>query len=331
MKIFIFEYITGGGMLGQAIPASLAREGDMMLQAAVKCFSSCNDAEVMIFRDYRLPYKNHDIEVVNLNPQAKLSVELDNIAQQVDAILVIAPESDGFLYSICKQLSNFDCAVLNCSLECIALTSDKYKTYTYFKNYSVPQIPTYKKDELNSITEKILIMKPVDGVGCEYTYIGESREQLLKFLKLHPEKEFIFQPYIEGVSASISLMCWEDDFQILSVNEQIIEVDNEELTLNQCHVNAIDPGQFKEFVKQLVKNLRGLRGYVGVDVLVTGKEILLVEINPRLTTSFAGLHAALGVNTADALLKCFQNNKLHRIYPNQNKSIYVHLETGCAA
>ena len=36
MRLLICEYVTGGGFLGQPLPASLAREGDMMLAALVK-------------------------------------------------------------------------------------------------------------------------------------------------------------------------------------------------------------------------------------------------------------------------------------------------------
>lgn len=45
----------------------------------------------------------------------------------------------------------------------------------------------------------------------------------------------------------------------------------------------------------------GLRGYVGVDV-VLGEQDVAVEINPRLTTSYVGLRALAGFNLAAAVL-----------------------------
>ena len=44
--------------------------------------------------------------------------------------------------------------------------------------------------------------------------------------------------------------------------------------------------------------------------MLTEKEIMLVEINPRLTTSYAGLKSALGVNPADLILQTFIHKKL---------------------
>ena len=33
MKIFVFEWVSGGGLVAEPLPPSLAREGDMMLHA----------------------------------------------------------------------------------------------------------------------------------------------------------------------------------------------------------------------------------------------------------------------------------------------------------
>ena len=39
--------------------------------------------------------------------------------------------------------------------------------------------------------------------------------------------------------------------------------------------------------------LPGLRGYIGVDVILTESEAVVIEVNPRLTTSYLGVRAAL--------------------------------------
>jgi len=44
-----------------------------------------------------------------------------------------------------------------------------------------------------------------------------------------------------------------------------------------------------------------LRGYVGVDVILTQDEALLIEINPRLTTSYIGLRQVIDLNLAQAI------------------------------
>ena len=57
-----------------------------------------------------------------------------------------------------------------------------------------------------------------------------------------------------------------------------------------------------------VASLPDAHGYLGVDLVLgedlSGREDVVVEINPRLTTSYVGLRAALrpGTNLADAML-----------------------------
>ena len=37
----------------------------------------------------------------------------------------------------------------------------------------------------------------------------------------------------------------------------------------------------------------GLRGYVGVDLVLTGSDAVVIEINPRLTTAYLGVRSAI--------------------------------------
>ncbi|HUL10406.1 MAG TPA: hypothetical protein VLV76_29025 [Candidatus Acidoferrum sp.] len=41
MRLLICEHVAGGGFLGQPLPASLTREGDMMPAALVKDVAIC--------------------------------------------------------------------------------------------------------------------------------------------------------------------------------------------------------------------------------------------------------------------------------------------------
>jgi tyramine---L-glutamate ligase len=54
LRLLICEYVTGGGFLGQPLPASLVREGDMMLAALVKDVAGIGGIEIASVRDGRL-------------------------------------------------------------------------------------------------------------------------------------------------------------------------------------------------------------------------------------------------------------------------------------
>ena len=42
----------------------------------------------------------------------------------------------------------------------------------------------------------------------------------------------------------------------------------------------------------MVESFSGLRGYVGVDVVLGQDKLYVVDVNPRLTTSYVGLRAS---------------------------------------
>ncbi len=65
-------------------------------------------------------------------------------------------------------------------------------------------------------------------------------------------------------------------------------------------------------------------GYAGIDLIETAEQILVLEINPRLTTSFAGIDAALGVNVAEMVLQLLQGEP--DINPLRNQAITINVQ-----
>jgi hypothetical protein len=59
--------------------------------------------------------------------------------------------------------------------------------------------------------------------------------------------------------------------------------------------------------RRAVEAVPGLLGYVGVDLILgepdDGSRDVVIEINPRLTTSYVGLRAMADVNLAEAMLR----------------------------
>jgi len=51
-----------------------------------------------------------------------------------------------------------------------------------------------------------------------------------------------------------------------------------------------------------VESIGGLNGYVGVDMVLTRNGPVMMEINPRLTTSYIGLRKTVNLNLAQAII-----------------------------
>jgi len=331
MDILIFEYITGGGMIEKTLPPSLAQEGEMMLSAVVRDFEVLPHHNVSVLRDSRLKatkISNNDI-VINSGDNYIECIEA--LVQHIGALLIIAPETDGILTSLCERFSNHDYMLLNSNIESIKLASNKYETYKYLQDYDIAQIPTFLPFEIDAIKASQFVMKPVDGVGCENMSLLSNRTELKAAVAQDKSGQFIVQPYINGTHASLNLICWNGECLLLSCNEQCMKVENEGFELVKCQVNAFDKNNFKKFCKILVSSLPSLQGYIGVDILITEKNILLVEINPRLTTSYAGLSSALGVNPAEMILHCFAYQQLPKFEATRNNKITIEIEADRAA
>jgi hypothetical protein len=62
-----------------------------------------------------------------------------------------------------------------------------------------------------------------------------------------------------------------------------------------------------ELGRKAVTAVSGLRGYVGVDLVLRGQDHV-IEINPRLTTSYIGLRALAKTNLAEAMLRVVEGH-----------------------
>jgi predicted ATP-grasp superfamily ATP-dependent carboligase len=76
------------------------------------------------------------------------------------------------------------------------------------------------------------------------------------------------------------------------------------LALTGLQVNAWPDteGRLTGLAARIADAVPSLWGYVGVDLVLTADGPVVLEINPRLTTSYAGIRRALQVNVAAMVL-----------------------------
>jgi len=317
-------------MLGQPLPRSLAREGEMMIHAVVNDFRLVPGCSVFVLRDKRFDHDVAGVSTVIVEPGEHYRDKLNELAPKLDALLIIAPENDDILFSLSKWCSSQPFKLFNCKPETIKLTSNKYATYRYLQTHGIPQILTCLAGAAVQLQGEQFVMKPIDGVGCTEVSLLNGRPELEKAAVRPDRDRYVFQPYIRGVHASLSLLCLQGACLVLSCNEQFIREADSRLQWLKCNVNAFAREKFMSFSDRLAQALPGLRGYVGVDIVITEKQILLTEVNPRLTTSYVGLGAALGVNPAELILKCFLDKQVPRSLPDSNVEVMVDLEENYA-
>lgn len=308
MRIFLYEHITGGGYMSEPLPTSLAKEGDMMLRTLANDLTALPDVEIFTTRDPRLaPLEINNVlefPVQSKDHACRIFHHCSALAQYA---WPIAPETDGVLEKLSHVVQESSCRLIGSTAQAVHIASSKFKTAQWLSGYGLPTIPIYRHvEELPSHINQIVV-KPDDGAGCINTILL-SRMELEKWWAINKGEKLILQPYIHGDSKSLSLLFNEEDVQVLSCNRQQVHVKTNQFQFHGVDVNAYQDhrGRYQALAEQIRQAIPGLWGYVGVDIIENSQGTFVVDINPRLTTSYVGLSEALNVNVAGLILDLLQ-------------------------
>jgi predicted ATP-grasp superfamily ATP-dependent carboligase len=336
MKILVYEHITSGALCAEPLPGHLAREGNAMLQALLNDLAENQEIQLVILRDSRLDipsniHRYHYIRDLNEFRRCWLAC-LD----YVDAVLPIAPETDGLLAEIQTWALKAGKHLLGCRPEATHIAASKSRTAKCLSAAGLITAPTVwlRNWQPNNCMEGALICKPDDGAGCTDVLYFESATALSTWKQQRPPETWenqIVQPYLQGTAASLCLLCGEDKARLLCGNHQQIQVEDGAMRLTGITVNGIehhrlDHKTLEDIADTIAGALPGLWGFVGVD-LILGPQPVVLEINPRLTTSYVGLREAYGINPATWLLTLLNKGmKAVELPPNPGSKIIVSVE-----
>jgi predicted ATP-grasp superfamily ATP-dependent carboligase len=322
LKVFVCEFITGGGLYNAPLPPSLAREGDAMLGALLADLLQLPDVEITTTRDPRLPM---------LELPVKVEIAQENIWEhwsrgiaEADAVWPIAPESGGMLERISAMAA--DCKLLGCSPEAVRLAASKWATARCLEKAGIAVVSTWRASEFKPETGRF-IAKPDDGVGCEGSKVFDSAARLLDWMQ-EKNSTYVIQPWLAGEAASLSMICRNGRAQLLSCNRQLIEVSDGEIHYRGSQLNGFAQHwpAFEQLAAQVAAAIPELAGYVGVDVMIDQGRLTVLEINPRLTTSYTGLHQATGLNPAGLVLDLLYNDRMIESNKIQRNLIRVNVD-----
>lgn len=244
--------------------------------------------------------------------------------KQADLVWLIAPETDGVLLELTEQClkaeeKENDALLLGCGFDATLTGTSKSLCFEAMQAAHIFTLPVYAGedlmlpdyyDTLNQQNISQWVAKPEDGAGCEGIQVFDSLHDLkLWITEGNRYLNYLAQPYQAGVAASFSMLCRDGKSWLLSCNQQHITLDGSQFKLTGITVNGmlLYWQRFETIARKIAKMLPDALGYVGVDVIVdveNNDKIYVVEINPRLTTSYIGLHEALNYNPAKLILDC---------------------------
>lgn len=284
-----------------------------MRDALLRDLAELPDVETVVVYDARLAAPTQAQIAIPVHAADDVHAVWSACVHEADATWLIAPETQGVLSILSAMVLDQGKPLLGCAPETIALMADKYQTYHALAVARIPAIATYRVGEWPSATEGTWVTKPDDGVGCADVRFHASTAGLRHWLGQHGDEHTLIQPYVAGVAASLSMICRDGRAWLLSCNRQKVHIDAGGFHYAGSVVNELAPdwALCEALATQLAAAFPGLRGYIGVDVISTPQGLQVVEINPRLTTSYAGLHASIGCNPARLILDLLYNAQFH--------------------
>ena len=307
MKVFAFEFFSGGGLAGLPLPAGLVHEGDLMLTTLVGELAALPGVEVIASRDPRLPPVAGSETLRPLRGEDPLSLYRRGVAA-AQAAWPTAPESGGRLERLAQATVDAERILLGCRPEAVHLTASKRATATALHTCGIPAVATFACGDALPRLPGPWVVKPDDGAGSEDTDKVEDLAAAIVRLATDPER-LVAQPWLEGEPVSLSLLCAGGACRLLSCNRQEIAVRDGRVSLEAIQVNALpDPGRrLASLAGKIAAAVPGLWGYVGVDLVLTRDGPVVLEVNPRLTTSYGALRSALGLDVAALVLDLLES------------------------
>jgi predicted ATP-grasp superfamily ATP-dependent carboligase len=241
---------------------------------------------------------------------------------QVDLVWLIAPESDGHLLKLselCLDAENKQDGpiLIGCGYDATLIGTSKTLSFEAMQATGISTLAVHAGEDVLrddyfaqlAQSDKAWLVKPEDGAGCEGIQYFSSVMAMRDWMQQEDRSQHFFaQAYQVGIAASFCMLCRDSQAWLLSVNEQHVRMQEDKFVLLGISVNGLSRywPRFETLARKVAKMLPDALAYVGVDVIIDTQHdtLYVVDINPRLTSSYVGLHEAMACNPAELILSC---------------------------
>jgi tyramine---L-glutamate ligase len=303
LRIFAFEYVTAGGWREIGAAPSLIAEGAAMLRALVRDLARLPAVEVVVAADPELALAALDADAVTIDP-SDLRGSWRRIAGRCDLLWPIAPETGGLLEEMARLATAAGCEPLCSRSAALAIARSKTATARWLAERGIPVVATHALEAAAPTADRLLVVKPDDGAGAVDTVLVAGEVALARWRHDDAARGFVVQPFVLGEPLSISLLAQDGEAWLLCCNRQDVAIVDDRFFYRGSVVGGAEDRRaaLAPLAQSIAAALPDLWGYVGVD-LIDGREgPAVLEINPRLTTSYVGLADSIGINPAELVL-----------------------------
>lgn len=325
MRILVYEFVTGGGYVGRCVPQSLAREGLAMRTALVADLASVGRHQIVTTTDRRFRrVVPPGVEQVVMDSAKPASLRL--LLERVEAVWLVAPETNRCLERLVAQVEKSGKLILGSSARVVARASDKARLPTRLARvgarYPETVLVTSAAEALAAARRLgyPIIIKPRRGAGGRGVHVARDGRALRRALRELGKLQagdaawlvsgcvatsaWVIQRYVTGAPASVSLLANGREAMALTVNAQRLDVSTA-VSYRGGRTPFEHPlaREAVDAARRACSAFPGLRGYVGVDLVLGDEGPVVIEVNPRLTTAYLGVRAVLDENVAQLAIE----------------------------
>lgn len=310
MHVFLYEWITGGGLVEQpgSLPESLLVEGSAIITALAADFAAVAGTHVTVLRDMRLAHlPMRGCEVVEIQSSVDWREEFERLAGAADWTLAVAPEFDHILRDTLRRAREAGGRLLNSPEPFVSIAADKHRTAIRLQEAGVTTPPgvLFEAEQLKLPIDFAYpgVLKPLDGAGSQHTLLVTSASDEPP---PYPWDRRLEQ-FCPGRPASVAALCGPTGRQLLPPCWQRLSDDGRFRYDGGAIVDVAPLAQrATDLAERALNAMPPALGYVGVDLIIgndpDGREDVVIEINPRLTTSYVGLRRVVQQNLAQAMV-----------------------------
>lgn len=293
LKVFVFDYVMEGGLMTRALPRSVTQQGAMLFNALLADLAAVPGVEVCTMATLCVPG-------TGALAARSFDERFASCVQAADAVWPLAPESEGLLEGLSRDILRGKRILLGSAPGAVRVAASKLKVARALAEGGVATVPTYRPHAALPNGDGAWVVKPEDGAGCLDTRLFSDRAAALAWIRTNAAQGYVLQPFIAGKLGSLSLICCDGAARLLACNEERMAVlDNRFHFLGSTVNGLLDAdGAFERLAQQVAAALPTLWGYVGVDIILGQGGAMVLDVNPRLTAAYAGLHASIGGNPA---------------------------------
>lgn len=311
-SVLVFEWMVGGGGYCDSVKpstqttASMMSEGAGMLQAVVEDFDRAK-IDTLVLVDNRFD-SSSDLpgEKMLVESGIHLVETLTGAAERVDWILLVAPESEGRLSWLHAILDPFVEKLLCPDRDFVELTADKSKTCELLRKAGVRtpagcRLDQWLREPSILKLSSPFVLKPNDGAGSEgirWLDVGAPVDPS----GIEPKKWRI-EEVVSGKAASVSVLCGGVAGQNCVFDPTLqIFIDGHWVDCELVKESGMI-SRAKRLAERVIATLPQTIGYIGIDFVYgsCAEADTVIEVNPRLTSSYLRLRDHVDFNIAERL------------------------------